>query len=150
MYYNRDNPGIEGNYKKITKLEDTIFNLKKDIEVFTRYKLDEYIKLCELEISGLRDLIEMLEYKHIICSQCGHILNKEGRIYQQCTGTEADFLCFNLWDTYICNNCGYFTWDKESCRVIDDHRSIVFKLPNYRGTLDGTPKFDEDNKIKKE
>lgn len=135
-----------GTYKKLASLDIKLGELKADLEVLEKYGAEDTYDRCRASISLVEEQIQLLNNRAIFCPKCGHLLNKEERIYARLSGFDWDGPVYcSLWDTYICPNCGFFTWDEESRRNLGGRSSALMRDPRYRGTMDGHPKHDVDN-----
>jgi predicted RNA-binding Zn-ribbon protein involved in translation (DUF1610 family) len=120
--------------------------LRSDITTLEKYGATDFTNVCEAKIRQTEFVIEQLETATFQCPDCRTPLIKEERIYLGVSSHYSSW--YSLWDTYICRRCGFFTWDEDSERRIDINRVVVLRDPRYRGTTDGHPKFDSDNRIR--
>lgn len=128
--------------------ENEFNELKAELKILEKYDAKDAKEQCEKKISEMKLELEKLQNKKFFCFECGQVFKMEERIYTQATGMGGDGPPYYvLWDTYICGNCGFFTWDETSRRIhATNYSSMDHKDPRFRGTMDGHPKFDRDSK----
>jgi hypothetical protein len=140
------------NYKNIMSLQTRIDEMKKYLELLNKYMGEqETIDRAKIDLKKLYKEFDEIIKRKFYCQECGNVLNKEERIYMHLTGMGGEGTPYYvMWDTYICKNCGFFTWDDDSARNLNEMIfNNPFKDPRYHGTMDGHPKFDPDNDLRR-
>ena len=136
-----------GIYKELEDLNNKLYTLEADLVILEKYGAEDKFDQCKAAILGIEEQIQLLRNRSFFCVECGHTLNKEERMYAQPSGLGGDGpVSYGLWDTYICPNCGYFTWDEDSRRFLGSRGSIDISDTRYRKAMDGHPKYDSDNR----
>lgn len=141
--------GIIGIYQEKKKLQEHLDELKQYLMLLNKYTgAQETIDSTNFDIEMIKEEIEKLEKNIFFCPECGAKLKREERIYRHLSGMAGEGTPYYvMWDTYICNNCGYFTWDEESSQYLGEMSfNLPYDDPRYHGTMDGHPRFDEDHK----